>query len=155
VPGWATLAIIVGVYLALNVLFALAFLAVGGIANLPAGSFVDAFFFSVQTMGTIGYGAMYPVSRAANWIVVAESIAGLLATAVSTGLVFARFSQIRPRMMFSSRLAVGPLDGVPTLMIRVGNARRGRIVDVSFRLLLARTTRSAARHSSGRPSTRS
>ena len=143
VPGWATLAIIVGVYLALNVVFALAFLAVGGVANLPPGSFADAFFFSVQTMGTIGYGAMYPVSRAANWIVVAESIAGLLATAVSTGLVFARFSQIRPRVEFSSRVALGPLDGVPTMMIRVGNARRGRIVDVSFRLLLARTTRTA------------
>ena len=50
VPGWATLAIIVGVYLALNVVFALAFLAVGGVANLPPGSFADAFFFSVQPM---------------------------------------------------------------------------------------------------------
>ena len=143
VPGWVALALIVAAYLFVNVLFALAYLAVGGVQNLPPGSFFDAFFFSVQTMGTIGYGAMYPVSRAAHAVVVAESIAGLLSTAVATGLVFARFSQIRPRVVFSSRLAIGPIDGVPTLMIRVGNARRGRIVDVSFRATLARTTRSA------------
>jgi inward rectifier potassium channel len=143
VPGWAALGLIVLAYLFLNVLFAIAFLAVGGVANLPPGSLLDAFFFSVQTMGTIGYGAMYPVSRAANVVVVAESVAGLLSTAVATGLVFARFSQIRPRVSFSSRLAIGPIDGTPTLMLRVGNARRGRIMDASFRLTLARTTRSA------------
>ena len=143
VPGWAALGLIVAAYLLLNVVFALAYLAMGGVANVAPGSFADAFFFSVQTMGTIGYGAMYPVSRAANVLVVAESIAGLLTTAVATGLVFARFSQIRPRMVFCSRLAIGPLDGVPTLMLRVGNARRGRIVDCSFRLMLARTTRTS------------
>jgi inward rectifier potassium channel len=143
VPGWAVLALIVAVYLCVNLLFALAYLVVGGVANLPPGSLADAFFFSVQTMGTIGYGAMYPVSRAANALVVVESIAGLLTVALATGLVFARFSQIRPRVAFSSRLAIGPIDGVPTLMIRVGNERRGRIVDVSFRLTLARTDRTA------------
>ncbi|BDG01390.1 ion channel [Anaeromyxobacter oryzae] len=141
VPGWAALGFIVVAYLALNTLFAGLYLATGGIANAAPGSFLDAFFFSIQTMGTIGYGAMYPVTRAANALVVAESVAGLVATALATGLVFARFSQTRARVAFSSRVAFGPLDGTPTVMFRVGNERRGRIVDVAFRLTLSRTTR--------------
>jgi inward rectifier potassium channel len=143
VPWWAALALIVAAYLLLNALFALAYLASGGIANAAPGSLADAFFFSVQTMGTIGYGAMYPASRAANVLVVLESVAGLLVTALATGLVFVRFSLTRPRVVFSSSVTIGPLDGVPTLMIRVGNERRGRIVDANFRLTLARTVSTA------------
>jgi inward rectifier potassium channel len=141
VPWWGALGLIVVAYLLENACFAVVYLVLGGVANAAPGSFADAFFFSVQTMGTIGYGSMFPATRAANVVVVAESVAGLLSTALATGLVFVRFSQLRPRVAFSSRIAIGPLDGVPTLMIRVGNARRGRIMDVTFRLTLARTIR--------------
>jgi inward rectifier potassium channel len=143
VPWWVALAVIVCSYLALNVLFAAAYVEVGGIANAAPGSFADAFFFSVQTMGTIGYGAMYPATRAANALVVAESVTGLVATALATGLVFARFAQTRARVLFSARAAISPLDGVPTLMLRVGNERRNLIVDVSFQATLMRTIRTA------------
>lgn len=143
VPWWAAIGFIVAAYLGLNATFAALYLAVGGVANATPGSFLDAFFFSVQTMGTIGYGQMYPATRLANALVVAESVASLVATALATGLVFSRFSQTRARVAFSSQVAIGPLDGVPTLMIRVGNERRGRLVDVAFRLTLARTTRTA------------
>ena len=143
VPWWAALGFIVVAYLALNVIFAAAYLITGGIANAAPGSLLDAFFFSVQTMGTIGYGNMYPATRLANAIVVAESVASLVVYALATGLVFARFSQLRARVAFSSRLAMGPLDGTPSLMLRIGNERRGRLVDVSFRLTVARTTRSS------------
>src|SRR4030095_13152183 len=128
VPWWATFAVIVGSYLGLNAIFAVLYLWAGGIANARPGSFVDEFFFSVQTMGTIGYGTMYPATVAANVLVVAESVTGLLATALATGLVFVRFSQTRARLVFSSKVAIGPLDGAPTLMLRVGNERRGNIV---------------------------
>jgi inward rectifier potassium channel len=141
VRWWTALAVIVGGYLALNVAFAALYLAVGGVVNAAPGSFVDAFFFSVQTMGTIGYGSMYPATRAANAVVVAESVTGLLFTALATGLVFVRFSVTRARVVFSSRVAIGPVDGEPTLMLRVGNERSSRIVDASFRLMLVRTTR--------------
>jgi hypothetical protein len=97
-------------------LFAIAYLIAGGVANAAPGSFADAFFFSVQTMGTIGYGSMYPASRAANVVVVAESVAGLLVTALATGLVFARFSQLRPRVAFSSRIAIGPIQLVSDVL---------------------------------------
>ncbi|HUL58064.1 MAG TPA: ion channel [Anaeromyxobacteraceae bacterium] len=141
VPWWATILVIVGGYLVLNALFAAVYLVAGGVANAAPGSYLDAFFFSVQTMGTIGYGSMYPATRLANAVVVAESVAGLVVTALATGLVFARFSQTRAQVVFSSRVAVGPLDGVPVVMIRIGNERRGRIVDATFRLTMARTTR--------------
>jgi inward rectifier potassium channel len=140
-PWWGTFAIVVGTYLALNALFAIAYLLVGGVANVPAGSFADAFFFSVQTMGTIGYGVLTPTSRAANVLVVAESVISLVLTALATGLFFARFSQVRPRLMFSAKAAIGPMDGVQTLMMRIGNERRGNIVGTDFRLSFTRTTK--------------
>jgi inward rectifier potassium channel len=90
-------------------------------------------------MGTIGYGTMYPASNGANTLVVAESVISLMLTALATGLVFVRFSQTRARLLFSSSIAIGPLDGVPTLMLRVGNERRGSIVGAEFRATFTRT----------------
>ena len=87
-PWWAAIAIIVVAYLLLNAVFAALYLVAGGVANARPGSFLDAFYFSVQTMGTIGYGSMFPVSGPANAIMVAESIVGLIVTALATGLIF-------------------------------------------------------------------
>ncbi len=139
VPWWGAFLVIVGGYLALNFIFALLYLAVGGVANAHPGSLLHAFFFSVETMGTIGYGSMHPTSTAAHVLVVAESVTGLMVTALATGLVFARFSQTRARLLFSTHAAIGPMDGVPTLMVRIGNERRGNIVGASFRMTFART----------------
>jgi inward rectifier potassium channel len=142
-PGWTALGAIVGSYLLLNVFYALMYLWLGGVANARAGSFADAFFFSVQTMGTIGYGTMYPVGRAGNLLMLAESVTSLVVTALATGLVFARFSQTRARLLFSAKVAIGPSDGIPTLMLRVGNERRGNIVGTEFRLSFTRTSKTA------------
>lgn len=137
----AAIAAIVGVYLALNAVFAALYLEVGGVANARAGSFWDAFCFSVQTMGTIGYGAMYPTGVAANSIVIVESVTSLLVTAVATGLVFAKFSRSTARVAFSRHVAIGPMDGVPTLMIRVGNERGNQILEATIRVSIIRTER--------------
>jgi inward rectifier potassium channel len=123
-----------------NALFAVAYLAVGGIANAAPGSFGDAFFFSVQTMGTIGYGAMYPVSRAANAVVVVESLVSLLITALATGLIFVRFSLTRGRIVFARKAAIGPMDGIPTLMIRFGNDRSNQIFNGEMELMMTTST---------------
>jgi inward rectifier potassium channel len=128
-------------YLALNALFALAYLVVGGVAHARAGSLVDAFFFSVQTMGTIGYGAMYPETAAANALVVVESVAGLVVTALGTGLVFTKFSRTTSRVIFSTHAAVAPLEGVPTLAFRVGNERGNQICEARVYVTLVRTRR--------------
>lgn len=137
----ATLGLMAGTYLALNALFALGFLLSGGVANAAPGSFADAFFFSVQTMATIGYGAMYPQSTAAHVLVVVESLVGLVFTAIFTGLVFVRFARIRGRVVFGTRAAFGRLDGAPHVCVRVGNGRSNRIFDAQFRFLVVRTVR--------------
>jgi inward rectifier potassium channel len=139
----AALGMVVAIYLALNTLFAGLYLLTGGIANAAPGSFLDAFFFSIETMGTIGYGTLYPAGRLANVVMAVESVVGIMVVALATGLVFARFSQTRARVAFSSRAVVSPLDGVPSLMVRVGNERRRNdILDATFRMSLSRTTRS-------------
>src|SRR5437016_1841077 len=97
-PWWFALALIVVLFLGLNTLFAALYYFTHGIANARPESFADAFFFSVQTMGTIGYGAMYPASLVANVLVVAEAVVSLVVTAMATGIVFAKFSQSQARI---------------------------------------------------------
>jgi inward rectifier potassium channel len=142
-PWWRALGLVVAAFLLFNLLFAGLYLWFGGIAHARPGSLEDAFFFSVQTMATIGYGDMHPMSEAANVLMVLEAVVGLLLTALSTGLVFARFSRLRGRVVFSKKVAYGPMEGVPTLQIRVGNERSNRIYNADFQLLLTRTTRTA------------
>ena len=139
-PWWATIAAISVAFLIANALFAFGYLALGGVNHATPESFRDAFFFSVQTMGTIGYGAMFPESTAANILVVVESIVSLLLTAVSTGLVFAKFSRPTAQFVFSRRAVISPVNGVPTLIFRLGNQRGSTaIVNAEIRLVLVRT----------------
>ena len=134
-----TFAGLTAVYLSANLVFATAFWVVGGVANARPDSFRDMFFFSVQTMATIGYGAMVPQTDAANFLVVVESVFGMVLTALATGVVFARFSQTRGTVVFSDKACIAPMDGVPTLMIRVGNDRTSAIFDAAVRVVLTRT----------------
>lgn len=126
-------------FLSANAAFAVLYLISGGIYGARDGSFRDAFFFSVQTLATVGYGAMYPTSNAANMLVVAESIVGVILTALATGIVFARFSQTSSRLVFTSKVCIGPMDGVPTVMLRVGNDRQSTIFEAMIRVVLTRT----------------
>src|SRR3954454_8994902 len=140
-PWWVAMASIVVSYLALNAGFGLAYTFIGGIANARPGSFGDAFYFSVQTMGTIGYGSMYPIRPAANVLVVIESVTGLIVTAVATGLVFTKFSQSTARLVFTHQAVIAPMDEVPTLMFRLGNERGNQIMEAHIRLAMIRTER--------------
>jgi inward rectifier potassium channel len=133
------IAAIVTSYLGLNAVFALGYLATGGVTSAHPGSFFDAFCFSVQTMGTIGYGAMYPASVAANTIMIVESVTSLVVTAVATGLIFAKFSRSSARVVFSRYAVIAPMDGVPTLTLRVGNERGNVILEATIRVTLTRT----------------
>ena len=136
-PWRWVLGAIAGGFLAVNVVFAIAYAIAGGVAN--ANGLLDDFFFSVQTAGTVGYGAMYPVTRAANVLMVGESVTSLIVTALATGLVFAKFSRPTARIRFSQRLCISPLNGVPTLAFRVGNQRGNAIVEATIHVTLSRT----------------
>jgi inward rectifier potassium channel len=125
-------------YLSVNALFAVAYMLVGGIDGVRPGDFPDAFFFSIQTLGTIGYGQMSPRSFGAEAVVTVESFFGLFNLAIATGLLFARISRPTARVMFSDLAVVTPHDGVPTLMFRAANRRRNRIVEAEVSVNLAR-----------------
>ncbi|MFQ6538477.1 MULTISPECIES: ion channel [Aphanothece] len=137
------------VYLAINLLFALLYrLDPGGLAGTVGGraSFAEAFFFSVQTLGSIGYGALHPVGLVTNLLVTAESLVGLLFIALSTGLAFARFSRSSARIRFSALAVVHPWDGTPTLSFRLANERGNHILEARVRAYLAEDEISAEGH---------
>ena len=131
-------------YLIFNALFALLYLAVpGSVANAKSGSFADAFFFSVQTMATIGYGVMAPLTLYANVMVTIESLLGMVSFAVAAGLIFARFSRPTARVLFSRVAVVTPFNGVPTLMFRCANERSNQIFEAQVHVDFARQETSA------------
>ena len=126
-------------YLALNLIFAFAYWLGGDcIANAQPESFLDKFFFSVQTLASIGYGAMYPKTIYANTIVTIESIAGLTGIAVMTGLSFARFSRPTARILFSKAAVITTHDNVQTLMFRAANRRSNLILEAQMHCYLFR-----------------
>lgn len=136
-PGFFGLAVVS--YIATNTLFALLYLAGGdSIKNARPGSFLDAFFFSVQTMATIGYGAMYPQTDYANILVSIEALVGLMGVAMVTGLMFARFSRPTARVLFSNVAVITPHNGVPTLIFRTANERSNQIVEAQIGVSLLR-----------------
>ncbi|MBD2386867.1 ion channel [Cylindrospermum sp. FACHB-282] len=126
-------------YVTINAVFALAYW-VGGdcIANARPGSFLDAFFFSVQTLASIGYGAMYPKTTYANIIVTIEAMIGVMGIAMLTGLAFARFSRPTARVIFSRVTLITVYEGMPTLTFRTANQRRNMILEAQMRLYLMR-----------------
>jgi inward rectifier potassium channel len=146
--SWARLvALIVGAYLSMNAVFAGLYLMVDGtITNAAPGSFVDAFAFSVQTMSTIGYGAMAPATPYAHLLVTIEAATGMLGVALATGLMFARASRPEAKMLFSEPFVITQWHGQPTLMFRVGNARGNEVMDASVSVSVLHDEISAEGH---------
>lgn len=137
-PWPLLLLIVIGAFAAVNAVFAAAYLLDGGIENARRGSFADAFFFSVQTMATIGYGKMTPASLFANALTTVEAVTGLIGLAVVTGIVFAKFSRPTARVRFSRVAVISKRDGVPSLMFRMANVRGNRIMEANIHVVFAR-----------------
>ncbi len=139
IPWAGFLTLISSFYITINILFALAYW-IGGdcIANARPGSFLDVFFFSVQTLASIGYGAMYPKTTYANIVVTIEAMIGLMGIAVMTGLAFARFSRPTARVLFSRVAVITPHNAMPTLIFRSANQRRNMILEAQMRVYLMR-----------------
>jgi inward rectifier potassium channel len=131
-------------YILCNLVFAVLYLIQpGSIANAAPGSLLDTFFFSVETMSTIGYGNMVPATLYANLLMTLEAMLGIAVFALAAGIVFARFSRPTARVLFSEVAVVTPFDGVPTLMFRCANERRNRILEAEVRVYFAREETSA------------
>ena len=139
VPWWMFFLLTAIAYCGVNALFALGYLLGGDcIAHADSGSFGDAFFFSVQTLASLGYGAMYPNTFYADILVTIEAWVGIISIAVMTGLVFAKFSQPTARVMFSKVAIVNVHNGVPTLTMRAANQRHNQILEAQVRVYLMR-----------------
>ena len=136
--GWVQLfAGFATVFISFNLLFAALYFAVpGSIANLNPPGYLGDFFFSVETLATVGYGDMHPHSLYGHVVASCQIFVGMLYLALLTGVVFARFSRPTARFLFARSAVVRPLDGVPTLMFRAANARQNVIVEASARLRL-------------------
>ena len=136
-PWWQVLLGVAALYVGVNGVFAVGYYLIGGIENAN-GSFSDAFFFSVQTLATIGYGKLVPASLAAHLLVTVESLCGLLGAAMAAGLMFAKFARPSARVLWSRPAVIGTMDGVPALMFRIANARGNQVVEATLRVGLLR-----------------
>lgn len=119
---WLLMGALAVLYLAVNAIFAMLY-AIDplGFSGVDSLAFRDAFSFSVQTFATIGYGSIAPKSVYANALVTIEALMGLMFTAIATGLVFAKFSRPRARVLFSRTMIVTMRHGKPCLQFRVVN----------------------------------
>ncbi len=134
--SWARLIVIIaGIYFTTNAIFA-ALYVVGGdtIAGAEKGSFLDAFFFSVQTLSTVGYGVMSPKGPIGSTLVTVEAFVGLLGMAMASGLMFSKFARPTARVLFSSKVIITTRNGKPCLVMRMANGRGNEIIEATLRV---------------------
>ena len=145
VMRWPTFMLIgCAFYLVINLAFAALYWAKpGAIDHAEPGSFADAFFFSIQTMATIGYGVLTPRGAYANVVVTVETMVSLVFLAFTTGLIFSRFARPTARVAFSKFVTIGPHNGRPTLSVRLSNSRRNQILEADVSVVLLKTERTA------------
>jgi inward rectifier potassium channel len=130
---------IAALFLSFDFLFGCLYRLVPGcIANLNPPGFAGAFFFSVETLATVGYGDMHPQTMYGHSVAMVEMFVGLMMLALVTGLMFARFSRPRARFIFARYAVVRPVEGRRTLMFRAANARQNVVQEASAQLRMAR-----------------
>ena len=145
---WSFYSLLAAAYLSVNLLFAFGYLAcgkdalVGDASRTMEGRFFDAFFFSVQTLATIGYGALSPHGLAANVLVAIEALLGLLTVALATGLSFARFAKPQARILFADRAVVAPFGEGTGFMFRLANERSSQLIEVRATVVFSRMVKS-------------
>jgi inward rectifier potassium channel len=146
--SWPRFHLIVAVYYAVaNLLFAAGYLACGpgalhgAEAETLGERFMEAFFFSVQTLATIGYGRLSPEGLAANILVSAEALTGLLGFAMITGLLFSRFARPTAKILYSEHAIIAPYHGRTAFEFRLANERSNQLIDVQATVVLSRLER--------------
>lgn len=141
---WKFLLLVLLLYFLSNVIFGALYAAFGPVGLVDTSSapmanmFVRGFFFSVQTFATIGYGTIHPVGVAPNLLVTFESYYSLLANALITGLVFARFARPTAKIIFSDVAVIAPYRGIEGLMFRIVNGRNSQLIELNIKVLFAR-----------------
>ena len=138
-PWSGFFAILVGFYLAANTGFATLFLLQrGAIAGAETGTWLEAFFFSVETMATVGYGVLHPGTLYGHIVATTEIIFGVMVVPLATGLVIAKFTRPTARILFSRHAVITAFEGRPTLIFRAANLRSNQIIEGRAQVSLLR-----------------
>lgn len=138
------IAALLGVFIGLNLIFAVAYALCGqgALSGPNANTFgsllLECFFLSVQTLATVGYGHIAPASTAANFISVVEMFLGFLMYAIAAGLAFARFARPQARIVFSDHAVVAPYHEGKALMFRFANTRKNQLLELEVKVLFSR-----------------
>ncbi len=138
------LGLVLLLYFLSNIFFGLFYSFLGAEAIVDTSTtptvnvFLRGFFFSVQTFATIGYGTIHPVGVVPNLLVTIESYYSLLANALITGLVFARFSRPTAKIIFSDTAVIAPYRDATGLMFRLVNSRKNQLIEVAAQVLFTR-----------------
>jgi inward rectifier potassium channel len=141
--AWKFIGIILTSYLIANTIFAAIYYAIGvehfnGVSGVtPRDKFFDAFFFSAQTISTVGYGHISPNGFATSIVAAIESMVGILGFAVVTGVLYGRFSKPKAKIMFSQKAIVAPYRNMKGLMFRIANKRKNQLIEVEVDVVIA------------------
>lgn len=135
------------VFTVFNALFALLYwIGDQPIANVPGGAYVDYLYFSIEKLSTAGYGDMHPQTHFGHFIATVELFTGIFSMSLMTGLIFARFSRPKARLLFADHPVIANHEGKPTLMVRLANERDNVISEASARLWMYKNERTKEGH---------
>jgi inward rectifier potassium channel len=146
---WSSfMALVLAMFLAVNLVFATLYWAVpGSIENARPHQFGDAFFFSIETLATVGYGRMVPLTVYGHVVAACEVLAGMFLTALVTGGFFARFARPQARLLFTQSAVIAPYGSGRALMVRVASRRAHSISEMVARMTVLPGRRSSGLHS--------
>jgi inward rectifier potassium channel len=136
----------VATFWGINCVFGALYFFSNGIGGAPDISFTDCLFFSVQTLSTVGYGHLHPANLTANVLVSVEILIGLFLISTLTGLIFARFSRPKARILFSSVSVIHERDGIPTLSFRLANERNTHVAEASIKVFILKESKTTEGH---------
>lgn len=136
--------VIIGFYVLVNLIFGTVYYFIG-IEHLEGVSSVDhlsdyweAFFFSSQTLTTVGYGKISPAGYLTSFVAAVEALFGLMLFAIMTGLLYGRFSRPNPKLLFSSKAIIAPYLDINGLMFRIANEKNNQLMNLKLSLVFSR-----------------
>jgi inward rectifier potassium channel len=150
-PWWKFNVLVFSVYLSVNLLFAFIYYLIGlnqlggMVGTTMTERFWEAFFFSTQSLTTVGYGRLNPVGLGASIVAAVESMIGLLGFALATGLLYGRFSRPVAKILYSKLAIIAPYRGMNGLMVRIANKRKNELIEVEAQMLMSHVEIDAGR----------
>jgi len=142
-PWWKFNILVFAFYIFVNLIFASVYYFLdpghlaGMIYNSPFEKFMEVFFFSAQSLTTVGYGRLNPTGMFSSTLAAVESMVGLLGFALATGLLYGRFSRPVARILFSKQILVAPYKGITGLMLRIANGNKSELVNIEAKVIMS------------------